>query len=83
MIEFDDLSTFYDSSGRLIHETCVETTTYTGGRSIYYMGVGTTAAFALGGVATVVMALAGAYAIYYLGEYLDEKWSEFKKTLFE
>ena len=33
MIEFDDLSTFYDSSGRLIHETCVETTTYTGGSS--------------------------------------------------
>ena len=70
-------------AGAFIGNTSVAAGSATAIFLIYYMGVGTTAAFALGGVVTVFMALAGAYAIYYLGEYLDEKWSEFKKTLFE
>ena len=54
-----------------------------GGAAITYLGVGFTAALAIGGGVAVVVGFAGAVAIYYLGELSDYEWSELKKALFE
>ena len=54
-----------------------------GGAAITYLGVGFAGALAIGGGVAVVVGIAGAVAIYYLGELLDYGWSELKKALFE
>ena len=53
------------------------------GATVFGTTIGFVGAFAIGGGVAVLVGIAGAVAIYYLGELLDYGWSEFKKTLFE
>ena len=54
-----------------------------GGAAIASLGVGLLGAFAIGGGVAVLVGVAGASAIYYLGEGLDWLYGKFKEWLFE
>lgn len=53
------------------------------GTTVFGTTIGFIGAFAIGGGVAVLVGIAGAVAIYYLGELLDYGWSELKKALFE
>lgn len=53
------------------------------GTTVFGTTIGFVGAFAIGGGVAVLVGIAGAVAIYYLGELLDYGWSELKKALFE
>lgn len=53
------------------------------GATVFGTTIGFVGALAIGGGVAVLVGIAGAVAIYYLGEWLDDGWNWLKKQIFE
>ena len=53
------------------------------GATAFGTTIGFVGAFAIGGGVAVLVGIAGAVAIYYLGEWIDDGWEWLKKQIFE
>lgn len=53
------------------------------GTTVFGTTIGFVGAFAIGGGVAILVGVAGAVAIYYLGEWIDERWESLKKQIFE
>lgn len=74
------LGTHY--AGVVLGKAAVGLSVAAGCAAISYLGVGIVGALAIGGGIAVLIGIAGAVAIYYLGEFLDGIWESFKEQIF-